>query len=65
VDKLFHDLNFFEGLVAFKGVDVDALEGKRSVLTILGEVNAAEATLSDCLDDLVMLHDGISSFSFI
>lgn len=62
MDELFHDLNFLQGLVTFKGVDMDALEGKGPVLTVLGEIYATEAALSDGFDNFVVLHDRISSF---
>ena len=51
-----HDFDFFECLIAFEGVYLDAFKCKRFVFVIFDKINASKAALANSLNRLVVLH---------
>jgi hypothetical protein len=54
MDKLFHDFDFLEGLLNFKGINMNFLQGVTTVLCVFGKIDRAEASLSDEVDHFVL-----------
>ena len=48
--EFFHHFYLLQRLITLKWVDVNTLQGKRSILAILYQINTAKAALTDCLD---------------
>jgi hypothetical protein len=53
MNKFFHDFDFLEGLLDFKGIDMDFLESITTILDIFDQVYGSEASFSDKVNHFV------------
>lgn len=51
-----HDINLFESIFNFKGIDLDLFEGILFALLVGDEVDCAEAALPQYLNGLIFIH---------
>ena len=54
--KFLHDVDFFEGLVDFERIYMDAFECEGFVFGVFDEVDATEAALADDVDWFILVH---------
>ena len=54
--ELLHDVDFFQGLVNFKGVDINFFECKRPIFAILHPIHTSETSFSYVVHLFVFVH---------